>query len=202
MLSQTEVYISVDIEADGPIPGDNSLLSIGAVAFDHLGDELSSFSVNLRKNFMATPDYSTTQWWKENKEAYKATRKDTIFPRIGMKKFVNWVNNFDPKTPVFVGYPANWDWMWIQWYCAHYVADLPFKYGTFDIKTLMCVLSNNGFVQSNIKNAKIEWTKDIKFAGHVALDDARAQGILFFRLMKEINAKLHSQEIIDGPRTQ
>ena len=28
-----EIYVSIDVEADGPIPGDHSMLSLGAAAF-------------------------------------------------------------------------------------------------------------------------------------------------------------------------
>ena len=39
-----DIYVSVDIEADGPIPGDFSMLSLGAVAFNDDGEEIDSFS--------------------------------------------------------------------------------------------------------------------------------------------------------------
>ena len=42
-----EVYVSTDIEADGPIPGPHSMLSFGSVAFDDAGNELSTFARNL-----------------------------------------------------------------------------------------------------------------------------------------------------------
>ena len=42
-----EIYVSVDIEADGPIPGDNSMLSIGSAAYDESESLLSTFSANI-----------------------------------------------------------------------------------------------------------------------------------------------------------
>lgn len=48
-----EVYFSVDIETDGFMvgykPGDNSILSIGSVAFDSDGNMLDTFFIILDK---------------------------------------------------------------------------------------------------------------------------------------------------------
>ena len=42
-----EIYVSVDIEADGPIPGDYSLLALGSAAYDDCGKLVSTFTANL-----------------------------------------------------------------------------------------------------------------------------------------------------------
>ena len=42
-----EIYVSTDVEADGPIPGPHSMLSFGSAAFDAEGNQLSTFSANL-----------------------------------------------------------------------------------------------------------------------------------------------------------
>jgi len=42
-----EVYISTDIESDGPIPGPNSMLSLGSAAYLPDGKRVGTFSVNL-----------------------------------------------------------------------------------------------------------------------------------------------------------
>ncbi len=42
-----EIYVSTDIETDGPIPGPNSMLSFGSAAFTAEGRLLSTFEANL-----------------------------------------------------------------------------------------------------------------------------------------------------------
>ena len=42
-----EIYVSTDVEADGPIPGPPSMLSLGSAAFTAVGELLSTFSANL-----------------------------------------------------------------------------------------------------------------------------------------------------------
>jgi hypothetical protein len=42
-----EIYVSTDIEADGPIPGPHSMLSLGSAAYTGEKQLLSTFSANL-----------------------------------------------------------------------------------------------------------------------------------------------------------
>lgn len=64
-----EIYISCDVETDGPIPGANSMLSLGAVAFAPNRDQLGTFSVNLVELSGAAPDPKTEAWWATQPEA-------------------------------------------------------------------------------------------------------------------------------------
>ena len=59
----TEIYISTDIEADGPIPGLYSMLSLGAAAFKPDGAIEDEFSENLTCLPDATEDPDTMDWW-------------------------------------------------------------------------------------------------------------------------------------------
>ena len=43
-----EIYVSTDIEADGPIPGPNSMLSFGSAAFREDKTLVSTFAANLK----------------------------------------------------------------------------------------------------------------------------------------------------------
>ena len=42
-----EIYVSIDVESDGPIPIQNSMLAFGAVAFTDDGRILGEYNVNL-----------------------------------------------------------------------------------------------------------------------------------------------------------
>ena len=66
-MSKEEIYCSIDIETDGPIPPDNSMLSLGAAAFNKNGDLISTFSVNFKTLPHAVPNQDTTNWWAKNK---------------------------------------------------------------------------------------------------------------------------------------
>lgn len=60
----TEIYVSTDIEADGPIPGPHSMLSFASAAY--LADKtlLGTFSRNLATLPGACAHPDTEAWWK------------------------------------------------------------------------------------------------------------------------------------------
>lgn len=71
----SEIIISTDIEADGPIPGPFSMLSLGCAAFimDHNHrpaiNLIDRFSVNLLQLAGATEDPETMKFWRQHPEA-------------------------------------------------------------------------------------------------------------------------------------
>ena len=64
-----EIYVSTDIEADGPIPGPNSMLSFGSAAFLADGTMIGTFSRNLETLEGAVADPDTAKWWLTQPEA-------------------------------------------------------------------------------------------------------------------------------------
>ncbi len=46
-MSSKEIYVSTDVEADGPIPGPNSMLSFGSAAYTGGKELIGTFSANL-----------------------------------------------------------------------------------------------------------------------------------------------------------
>src|SRR5512142_3091283 len=114
-MTKPETYISTDVETDGPIPGPYSMLSFASVAFDASGVELGSFARNLETLPDATAHPGTMAWWAENKQAWAQCRKDQTPPEDAMRDYVKWVNGL-PGKPVFVAYPAGFDFMFVYWY--------------------------------------------------------------------------------------
>jgi ribonucleotide reductase alpha subunit len=54
-----ETYVSTDIEADGPIPGGNSMLSVGSAAYTAAKELLGTFMANLETLPAAVADPKT-----------------------------------------------------------------------------------------------------------------------------------------------
>lgn len=178
-----EIYISVDVETDGPIPGDNSMLSLGAAAFTPDGKMLGTFSVNLETLPGAKGNADTMKWWSENQAAYDATRQSTHHPATAIGKFVDWVNSLSGK-PVFVGYPAGFDFLFVYWYIVHFGYKSPFSFSALDIKTYAMAVMKAEYRQSTKKNMPKHWFPDDPHT-HIALDDAIEQGKLFCNMLKE-----------------
>ncbi len=79
-----EIYISTDIETDGPIPGPHSMLSFGSAA--HTADKrlLATFEANLELLPGATGDAKTMEWWAPQPEAWAAAREQLQEPAAAM----------------------------------------------------------------------------------------------------------------------
>ena len=75
-LSSEECYVSIDIEADGPAPGLNSMLSLGAAAFTSDGALAQTFSANLEPLPEAHEDERTMRWWASQPAAWEACRAE------------------------------------------------------------------------------------------------------------------------------
>lgn len=185
----SELYFSVDIETDGPIPGQNSMLSLGAVALDEVGNEVSTFTVNFAELKGAVRDEGTMKWWASQPAAVvEAARSNPQDPENAIKDFDHWVRMLAGEReakPVFVGYPAGFDFTWTYWYLVKFAGGSPFSFSAVDIKTLGMAVLGCGYRDVSKKTLKPFKPKDLRHT-HVALDDAREQGQLFINLLKHV----------------
>ena len=104
-MSSKEIYVSTDVEADGPIPGPNSMLSFGSAAYTGGKELIGTFSANLETLPGATADPKTAEWWAQQPEAWAACQQELEMPETAMRRYVLWLKAL-PGKPVFVGYPA------------------------------------------------------------------------------------------------
>ena len=179
----TEIYVSTDIEADGPIPGPHSMLSVASAAYNADKTLVSTFTRNLELLPGASPHPKTAEWWKTQPEAWAACRRDPVEPARAMRDYVDWCRGL-PGKPVFVGYPASYDFMFVYWYVMKFVGESPFSHSALDIKTFaMCMLGTD-FRDSTKKKMPHRWFDDLPHT-HVALDDALGQGALFCNMLDE-----------------
>lgn len=178
-----EIYISVDVETDGPIPGPHSMLSIGAAAFTEDGEMLSTFSMNLKEIIGSSPDPETLKWWQSHPEAWKATRKSPQEPIGAMKAFNRWCNQ-QPGKPVFVAYPAGFDFTFVYWYLMKFVGHSAFAMNALDIKSFAMAVTRSTFTESRRSNWPKHWFSDDNHS-HVAVEDAIEQGRIFCKMLKQ-----------------
>jgi hypothetical protein len=178
-----EVYVSTDVEADGPIPGPHSMLSFGSAAY--LGDKtlIGTFSVNLDTLPGARGHPKTLRWWGEHSEARAACRENPRPPEEAMRRYADWLKKL-PGLPVFVAYPATYDFLFIYWYLMRFVGESPFSHSGLDIKTFAMALLKKPYRESVKRNLPKRWFDKIPHT-HVALDDALGQGALFCNMLAE-----------------
>jgi hypothetical protein len=182
-MSKVEVYVSTDVETDGPIPGPHSMLSFASVALDAEGHELGVFSRNLETLPGAEGHPDTLAWWRENPAAWASCRADPQPPAVAMKDYVRWVKEL-PGRPVFVAYPAGFDFLFVYWYLIRFAGESPFSHSALDIKTYAMALLRKPYRDSVKRNMPRRWFPSLPHT-HVALDDAREQGLLFVNMLRE-----------------
>jgi hypothetical protein len=182
-----EVYVSTDVETDGPIPGPHSMLSFGSAAY--LADKtlVATFNANLETLPEATPHPKTMQWWQTQPAAWEACRRNLKAPEAAMREYVSWLKAL-PGKPVFVGYPAVFDYMFIQWYLIRFAGESPFSFVGLDIKTFAWAMLKIDFRDTVKSRMPKRWFDDLPHT-HEALDDAREQGALFCNMLAEHQKK-------------
>jgi hypothetical protein len=176
-----EIYVSTDVEADGPIPGPNSMLSFASAAY--LADKtlVGTFDANLELLPGAKGDAKTMEWWRGCPEAWAACRANPRDPGVVMPEYAAWVKSL-PGKPVFVGYPVAYDFMFVYWYLIRFAGESPFSHSALDIKTYAMAVLGTEYRESVKRNMPRDWFDNLPHT-HVALDDAKGQGALFCNML-------------------
>ena len=182
-----EIYVSVDIEADGPIPGDFSMLSVGSAAYNESEKLISTFSANLAPLEGAKQHPDTMDFWKDNPKAWEEVNKDQQPPDKAMAAYAAWLDGLSGSSEsslVFVAYPAVFDFSFVHWYLLHFVGRDPFGFYALDLKTYAMAALGIKFIATVKSNMPADWI-DRKH-NHIALDDALEQADMFFAIRKAI----------------
>jgi hypothetical protein len=182
-----EIYLSTDIEADGPIPGPHSMLSFASAAYTAEKRLVSTFTANLETLPGASGHPDAMAFWAKNPEAYSASRRDPEPPEVAMKRYVAWVKGLGGK-PVFVGYPASFDFLFVYWYLIRFAGESPFSFSALDIKSYAMAVLKLDFRETAKRNMPPRWFDPLEHT-HVALDDAIEQGALFCNMLADNRKK-------------
>ena len=180
----SEIYVSTDIEADGPIPGPHSMLSFASAAFLPDGTLTETFSANLTTLPGAHGHPETMKWWQTQREAWDASRESQRRPEDAMPEYAAWLRHL-PGEPVFVAYPVVFDYMFVQWYLHRFAGGSPFSFVGLDVKTYAMATLKTDFLSVTKSTMPRRWLDDSLPHTHKALDDAIEQGVLFCRMLAE-----------------
>jgi len=187
------VYIVTDIEADGPTPGKNSMLSFASVAVSADGVVHGEFEAVLAPLPGAAPDPDVHAWFQTQPQAWAAATRDPQPPAAVMAAFERWVRGFD-QGRIFAAMPLAFDGMWIDHYLRRFtprglVEGLYVENRLFDDAGL-CLRSfaaaRLGWPLWDCKPANFppHWLGDHAHT-HRAIDDARGYAHLLGVLMSD-----------------
>jgi hypothetical protein len=172
-----ELYVSTDVETDGPIPGPHSMLSFGSAAYQADKTLVATFEANLYLLPGASGHSETMAWWQTKPEAWTAHRQNLQEPEAAMKTYLAWLKGL-PGKPVFVGYPATFDFMFVYWYLIRFTGESPFSFSALDIKSFAMAVLGTNYRATVKRNMPTEWFDALPHS-HKAIDDAIGQGVLF-----------------------
>jgi 3'-5' exoribonuclease-like protein len=202
-MSRPELYISIDIETDGPAPGLNSMLALGAAAFGLDGSEGLQWYSAITPLPGAVRDPDTMAWWRQKSQraAWQEVNTDPEEPGRAIASFVEWLeNDLRGYRLIAVGWPIAFDFAFVNYYCHKFTGRNPLGFAGLDIRSYANGLANHPQYYS-LPEASV-W----KMAGgepdssglrpHHALDDAIGQGRLFTALRQEALAR---QEVAGNP---
>lgn len=122
-------YFMIDVESDGPIPGDFSMICFGAVKVD------SSLSISFYGQLRPISE----NWIPEALNVSGFSRDATLSfddPKVVMSDFSKWLSAHSQGRPIFISDNNGFDWQFINWYFHHFVGNNPFGYSSFNLGSL------------------------------------------------------------------
>jgi hypothetical protein len=115
-----ELYVAVDVEADGPIPGPYSMISLGMAVAGRpdltFYTELRPISDEFLPEALAVSGLDRARLIAEAPSAEQA-----------MSAAAAWLKSLrEIGRPVFLAAPAVWDGMFVHWYFVRFTGSSPF----------------------------------------------------------------------------
>ena len=122
-------YVMVDVESDGPIPGDYSMICFGAVIVE----------LSLSKTFYGQLRPISESWQPDALAVSGFTREQTLaFPESEgvMRQFAVWLKEHAKGRPTFISDNNGYDWQFINWYFHHFTGSNPFGFSSTNLGSL------------------------------------------------------------------
>lgn len=175
-----EEFISVDVEAAGPNPSQYSMLSIGACV---VREPTTTFYVELRP----VHDAATAEAMRVGGFDLDELRERGLPPEEAMGRFAAWLTEITPpdRRPVFVGFNAAFDWMFVADYFHRFLGENPFGHKALDIKALYMGRNHTAWAETRFRDLAKHYRMEQGSLTHNALEDALVQAALFRRVLDE-----------------
>jgi hypothetical protein len=185
-----DVYISADVETDGPIPGSFSMLSFALVyagSFD--GRQFKhpeSFDENFYRELRPISKNFQVEALRVNGLDREKLLREGETPERAMLQAYEWITGIaGGAKPVLVAYPLSFDWAWLYWYFMQFSPKgSPFNHSLcFDMKTAYAVKASVPISEAGRSKILPRLLPNRRHTHH-ALDDAIEQAEIFGNLFE------------------
>lgn len=122
-------YVMVDVESDGPIPGDYSMVCFGAVIVEP----------GLSRTFYGQLRPISEKYVPEALAVSGFTRERTLgfpAPQLVMEDFARWLGEHTPDRKMFISDNNGFDWQFVNWYFHHFTGSNPFGHSSTNLGSL------------------------------------------------------------------
>jgi len=168
-------YVMVDIEADGPIPGDYSMVCFGAVIVEP----------DLPQTFYGQLRPISERWIPEALQVSGFSRDQVLEfdePGAVMTTFHAWLADNAGRRPLFISDNNGFDWQFINWYFHHFLGKNPFGFSSTNLGSLY-----KGMVKDTSQNFKhLRKTRH----SHHPVDDARGNAEALLHMKHSMGLKI------------
>ena len=168
-------YIMVDIESDGPIPGDYSMVCFGAVLVEPALD----------RSFYGKLKPISEKWLPDALKVSGFSREETLAfdePHAVMTRFEDWIAENARDRPIFISDNNGFDWQFINWYFHAFLGKNPFGHSSTNLGSLY-----KGLVKDTSKSFKpLRRTRHT----HDPVDDARGNAEALLHLRDAMGLKI------------
>jgi DNA polymerase III epsilon subunit-like protein len=168
-------YVMVDVESDGPIPGDYSMICFGAVIVEP----------GLARSFYGRLRPISENWIPDALKVSGFSRDEVLTfddPKEVMAAFDRWIKEHAGKRLFFISDNNGFDWQFINWYFHHFLGKNPFGFSSLNLGSLY-----KGLVRDTFQTFKhLRKTRHT----HHPVDDARGNAEALLHLKDSMGLKI------------
>jgi hypothetical protein len=165
----------VDIESDGPVPAEYSMICFGAVIVDE----------PLNRTFYGKLKPVSDQWIPDALKVSGFSREETLQfddPQAVMENFSKWLTLYCKNQPIFISDNNGFDWQFINYYFYRFLGKNPFGHSSTNLGSIY-----KGLVKDTSKNFKhLRKTTHT----HNPVDDALGNAEALLYMKKEMGLKI------------
>ena len=200
-MKKNELYISADVESSGPIPGEYSMLSIGACVVSNINKKFylelkplnnnyvfkamqaGSLGLSFLNNLKNQPEYDPKSNLFKPRSVLEKLKEIGTNPDSAMHQFKGWIRNVSKgHDPVLVAFNAPYDWQFINYYFHKFLKENPLGISALDIKANFMGKFSTGWYETSKRDVKQKLNLH-RTHTHNALEDAIEQAEIFERLL-------------------